>query len=97
MAQDRPGVSRRWYTHRVPATRPRIQVSVDPELDAALSEFGGSSRSRAVRDLAVRGAEALREDRRRQHDALQLLQRIADGEDERFDFSVSAELHGSRR
>jgi len=81
----------------VPATAPRIQVTVDPELDAALSEFAGSSRSRAVRDLAVRGAEALREEKRRRHDALQLLQRIADGEDDRFDFSVSAELHVARR
>jgi hypothetical protein len=91
------GVSRRWYTRVVPATSPRIQVTVDPELDAALSEFAGSSRSRSVRDLAVRGAEALREEKRRRVDALQLLQRIADGEDDRFDFSVSAELHAARR
>jgi hypothetical protein len=81
----------------VPSTSPRIQVTVDRELDAALSEFAGSSRSRAVRDLAVRGAEALREEKRRRVDALQLLQRIADGEDDRFDFSVSAELHAARR
>jgi hypothetical protein len=91
------GVSDRWYTYGVPATSPRIQVTVDPELDAALSEFAGSSRSRAVRDLAVRGAEALREEKRRRHHALRLLQRIADGEDDRFDFSVSAELHAGRR
>jgi hypothetical protein len=81
----------------VPATSPRIQVTVDPELDAALSEFAGSSRSRAVRDLALRGAEALREDKRRRHDATGMLQRIADGDDDRFDFSVSAELHANRR
>lgn len=90
------GVSGRWYTRVVPATSPRIQVTVDPELDAALSEFAGSSRSRAVRDLAVRGAQALREEKRRRHDALQLLQRIAEGEDDRYDFSVSAELHAAR-
>jgi len=81
----------------VPATSPRIQVTVDPELDAALSEFAGSSRSRAVRDLALRGAEALREEKRSRHDATGLLQRIADGDDDRFDFSVSAELHANRR
>ncbi len=81
----------------MPATRPRIQVTVDPELDAALAEFGGSSRSRAVRDLAMRGAEALREEQRRRHDALLLLQRIADGQDDRFDFTVSGELHAARR
>jgi hypothetical protein len=45
----------------------------------------------------VRGAEALREEKRRRNDALQLLQRIADGEDDRYDFSVSAELHAARR
>lgn len=81
----------------MPATSPRIQVTVDRELDAALSEFAGTSRSRAVRDLAVRGAEALREENRRRHDAVQVLQRIAGGEDDRFDFAVSAELHGARR
>lgn len=72
-------------------------MTVDPELDAALSEFGGGSRSRAVRDLAVRGAAALREEKRRRDDALRLLARIADGEDDRFDLSVSAQLHAARR
>ena len=81
----------------MPATSPRIQVTVDPELDAALSEFAGSSRSRAVRDLAVRGAEALREEQRHRRDAVALLLRIAGGEDDRFDFSVSTELHAARR
>ena len=81
----------------VPATSPRIQVTVDAELDAALAEFAVSSRSRAVRDLAVRGAEALREEKRRRHDALHLLRRIAEGEDDRFDFAVSAQLHATRR
>jgi len=75
----------------------RVQVTVDPELAAALTEFGGGSRSRAVRDLAVRGAQALRDDRRRREDAITLLQRIDSGEDDRFDFSVSAELHATRR
>lgn len=75
----------------------RIQVTVDPELAAALTEFGGDSRSKTVRDLAMRGAEALREDRRRRDDAIDFLERIATGEDDRFDFSVSAELHAGRR
>jgi hypothetical protein len=34
-------------------------VTIDPGLAAALAELGGRSRSRAVRDLAVRGAQAL--------------------------------------
>ena len=79
------------------ATSSRIQVTVDPELAAALAQFGGRSRSKAVRDLAVRGAEALREDQRRHQEAIEFLQRVATGEDDRFDFSVSAELHAQRR
>jgi hypothetical protein len=75
----------------------RVQVTVDPELAAALAEFGGRSRSRALRDLAVRGAQALREDRHRREQAIELLRRIDSGEDDRFDFSVSAELHAARR
>lgn len=72
-------------------------MTVDPELAAALSEFGGNSRSRAVRDLAIRGAEALRDDRRRREEAIEFLRRLDSGEDDRFDFSVSAELHAARR
>ncbi len=75
----------------------RIQVTVDHELEAALAEFGGRSRSRAVRDLAVRGAQALREEQRRRSDAIDFLHRISTGEDDRFDFSASAELHAARR
>lgn len=76
---------------------PRIQVTVDAELDAALSEFRGASRSSTVRDLAVRGAQALREEKQREREALELLHRIADGRDDRFDFAVAAELHAGRR
>jgi hypothetical protein len=75
----------------------RVQVTVDPELAAALAEFGGRSRSRAVRDLAIRGAQALRDDQRRRDDAIEFLRRISTGEDDRFDFSVTAELHAARR
>jgi hypothetical protein len=32
----------------------RIQVTVDPELAAAVAEFGESSHSRTVRNLALR-------------------------------------------
>jgi membrane-bound lytic murein transglycosylase B len=79
-------------------TSPRIQVTVDPELAAVLSEFGdGAPRSRTVRDLAIRGAEALREERQRREEAIEFLRRIDSGEDDRFDFSVSAALHAARR
>jgi hypothetical protein len=78
-------------------TLPRVQVTVDAELAVALAEFGGASRSRALRDLAVRGAEALREEQGRRAEALEFLRRLDAGEDRRFDFSVSAELHAARR
>jgi hypothetical protein len=79
------------------ATFSRVQVTVDPELAAALAEFGGRSRSRSVRDLALRGAQALREEQRRRQDAIEFLRQLDVGEDDRYDFSVSAELHATRR
>jgi hypothetical protein len=81
----------------VPPTTPRIQVTLDAELAVAVAEFGGTEpRSRAVRDLAIRGAEAIRAERVEERGALQHLQRIADGEDDRYDFAVSESLHASR-
>ncbi len=79
------------------ATSPRIQVTVDRELDEALAEFGEGSRSRAVRDLALRGAQALREEQVSRVQALEFLRALDAGDDERYDFSVSAELHATRR
>lgn len=79
------------------ATSSRIQVTVDSELAAALAEFGGRSRSRAVRELAVRGAQALREERRSRQEAIEFVRRLDSGEDARYDFTVSAELHATRR
>ena len=75
----------------------RVQVTVDPELEVALSEFGaGAPRSKVIRDLAVRGAEALRTDRERRGEALEALRRIAVGEDQGFDPAVSEALHRER-
>jgi hypothetical protein len=81
----------------VPATFPRIQVTVDPELDAALAEFGGRSRSRAVRDLALRGARALREEQSSRREAVEFLRQLDAGQDDSYDFSVSGGLHATRR
>lgn len=81
----------------MPTTSPRIQVTVDRELSAALVEFGGRSRSRAVRDLALRGAQALREERDRRREALEFLRALDAGEDDGYDFSVSEQLHAARR
>lgn len=74
-----------------------MQVTVDSELEGALAELGhGVPRSRAIRDLALRGADALRAEQARQAEALGTLDRIAVGEDEGFDFAVSAALHRDR-
>lgn len=82
----------------MPTLKPRIQVTVDEELEAALRELGdGKSRSRAVHDLALRGAEAMREKQRGKRAAIEHLLRIANGEDNGYDFSVSERLHAERR
>lgn len=81
----------------MPPTKPRIQVTLDSELAAAVAEFGGTEpRSRAVRDLALRGAEAIRAERAGECDAQEHLMRIAAGEDDRYDFAISENLHASR-
>jgi hypothetical protein len=79
------------------STLPRVQVTLDAELAAAIAEFGDSEpRSRAVRDLAMRGAEAIRAERASKRDAQEHLRRIATGEDDRYDFAVSASMHAAR-
>jgi len=81
----------------VPPTKSRIQVTIDKDLAGAVAEFGsGKSRSRAVHDLALRGAQSLRAEKRRLQESLEFLQRLDAGEDDRFDFSVSARLHAER-
>jgi hypothetical protein len=81
----------------VPSTNPRIQVTFDDDLAAAVATYGGDkSRSHAVRDLALRGAQAIRNEERRLGEALDFLRRLDSGEDDRFDFLVSARLHAER-
>jgi hypothetical protein len=81
----------------MPSAKPRIQVTLDNELAAAVAEFGGTEpRSRAVRELALRGAEAFRAERNARRDAHEHLRRIATGEDDGYDFAVSERLHASR-
>lgn len=88
------GVPPRWYT----TDMARVQVTVDPELEEAIAELGGGvPRSRAIRDLALRGAADLRAEQARRAEALAALDQIATGEDDGFDFAVSAALHGDRR
>lgn len=86
------------YTFGVPSTKPRIQVTLDAELAAAVAELGEAKpRSRAVRDLALRGAQAIRSEQNRRQEAIEFLRRLDSGEDDRFDFSVSERLHAERR
>jgi hypothetical protein len=54
-----------------------------------------ASRSRLVRDLAVRGARALEEERAESKLALQVLIEIADGTRD-YDFDAAAELAARR-
>ena len=77
---------------------PRIQVTLDSELAAAVAELGGTKpRSRTVHDLALRGAQAIRSEQDRRREALDFLRLLDSGEDDRYDFSVSEQLHAERR
>lgn len=79
------------------STKPRIQVTVDSELAAALAELGaGRSRSAAVRELALRGAESMRVEREAAVRAREHLEQIAAGADDRYDFAVAEALHRDR-
>lgn len=81
----------------MPSTKPRIQVTLDPELAAALAELGDAEpRSRAVRDLALRGAEAIRSERDARKGAIEFLRALDSGEDDGYDFAVSERLHAER-
>jgi hypothetical protein len=81
----------------MPTTKRRIQVTIDAELADALAELGGTaSRASTVRDLALRGAEAVRAERATLRDALEHLDRIATGEDDGYDFAISERLHAER-
>jgi len=72
-------------------------VTLDSELAAAVRELGGTQpRSRTVHDLALRGAETVRAEQDARRKAREHLRRIALGEDDRYDFSVSERLHAER-
>jgi hypothetical protein len=72
-------------------------VPLDSELAAAVAELGvGKSKSRAVHDLAMRGAEAIRDEHEERQEAIAHLVQIANGEDDRYDFAISEQLHAER-
>jgi hypothetical protein len=72
---------------------PRVQVTVDPELGAAMAAVDASpkSRSRLIRDLALRGAEVAAEERRKHDEAIEFLCKVADGEIP-YDFDALEEV-----
>jgi hypothetical protein len=76
---------------------PRVQVTVDQALAAAMAEVDPSpkSRSRLIRDLALRGAEVAAEDRQRLDEATETLLKIARGEIE-LDFTGAREAWEER-
>jgi metal-responsive CopG/Arc/MetJ family transcriptional regulator len=73
----------------MPTTRSRVQVTIDDELADALAAVDASpaSRSRLIRDLAIRGADAIRADRLQTREAVSHLIAIADG-DQPHDFAA---------
>ena len=72
-------------------------MTVDDELADALKGIdpAPSSRSKLVRDLALRGARALHEERARASEALTVLLEIADGQRD-YDLDAAARV-ASRR
>jgi hypothetical protein len=91
------GVPQERYTFLVPAKSPRVQVTIDPVLAEAMAEIDPDpkSKSRLIRDLALRGAEVAREDRRRRREATETLLKIVRGEIE-MDFTGAREAWEER-
>lgn len=78
-------------------TNPRVQVTVDPELGKAMAavEPRPASKSRLIRDLALRGAQAAKEDRGRREAAKDFLRKVTSGEVE-LDLDAAREVHEER-
>ena len=76
---------------------PRVQVTVDPELGEALAavEPHPASKSRQIRDLALRGAEAAGEERERREAAKDFFLKVANGEID-LDLDAAREVHEER-
>jgi hypothetical protein len=78
-------------------TKSRIQVTVDDELASAMLRIDPApvSKSRLVRDLALRGAQALDAERAQSDAALTILLEIADGIRD-YDLDAAAGLAARR-
>ena len=73
----------------MPTSLPRVQVTIDAELQAALDDAPPSTggRARALRELALRGAEARREELAARQRSIEMLVAIAEG---RSDIGIEA-------
>jgi hypothetical protein len=93
VADAQSGVPPERYSRLMASKSPREQVTVDAALAAALAEVDPSpkSKSRLIRDLALRGAEVAAEDRVRRQEAKVTLRKIADGEID-YDFEALGEI-----
>jgi hypothetical protein len=81
----------------MPSSHPRVQVTVDPELAAAMAAVDPhpTSRSRLIRDLAIRGAAAERDAREREREAVDHLLSITRGDTD-YDFEAARQIHAER-
>jgi hypothetical protein len=81
----------------MPTANPRVQVTVDAELGAALAAIPSppASKSRLIRDLALLGAEVAGERQKRQDEAIEFLCKVADGEID-YDFDALGETLAER-
>jgi hypothetical protein len=72
---------------------PRVQVTIDPTLAEAMAAVEAQPRSKAklLRDLALRGAEVVAEERREYDQAIEVLLKIARGEID-YDFDALDEV-----
>jgi metal-responsive CopG/Arc/MetJ family transcriptional regulator len=79
------------------SSHPRVQVTVDRDLAAAMEAVDPhpQSRSRLIRDLAIRGAEAERDERERREQAMAHLLSISSGETD-YDFDAARAIHAER-
>jgi hypothetical protein len=81
----------------VATSHPRVQVTVDPELAEAMDAVdpAPASRSRLIRDLALKGAEVARDEEERRRQAHEHLLGIIRGEID-FDFEALRQIHAER-
>jgi metal-responsive CopG/Arc/MetJ family transcriptional regulator len=91
------GVPPWWYTFAMASSHPRVQVTLDPELAAAMEAVDPqpASRSRLIRDLAIRGAEAEQAARSQREAAVEYLLTIVRGETD-YDFGAARAIHAER-